>query len=122
MYILGEVDSEQDMLDNLIDNAVRYAGRGSVITVHLQARGDGGANLSVEDNGPGVPPELMSRLSERFFRVAGSNEAGSGLGLAIVQSIAKRHRAEVVYQAGRERGLRVEVRFPPTAPSAARTT
>ncbi|TPG10565.1 sensor histidine kinase [Rhodanobacter glycinis] len=122
LHILGEAASVQDMLDNLIDNAVRYAGRGSVITVHLQARADGGANLSVEDNGPGVPPELMSRLSERFFRVAGSNEAGSGLGLAIVQSIAKRHRAEVVYQAGRERGLRVEVRFPPTAPSAARTT
>lgn len=122
LYILGDAASVQDMLDNLIDNAVRYAGRGSIITVHLHARDDGGASLSVEDNGPGVPPELMSRLSERFFRVAGNNEAGSGLGLAIVQSIAKRHHAEVIYHAGKEHGLRVEVRFPPAAPSAARTT
>ncbi len=120
LLVLGEAASVQDVLDNLIDNAVRYAGRGSIITVHLHARDDGGASLIVEDNGPGVPPELMSRLSERFFRVAGNNEAGSGLGLAIVQSIAKRHHAEVVYQAGEEHGLRVEVRFPPVARPPAR--
>lgn len=122
LHILGEAASVQDLLDNLIDNAVRYAGRGSIITVHLQAHGNGGASLSVEDNGPGVPPELMSRLSERFFRVGGSNEEGSGLGLAIVQSIARRHHAEVIYRAAEKRGLYVEVRFPPVAASTARPT
>jgi two-component system, OmpR family, sensor histidine kinase TctE len=120
LLVLADAASVHDVLDNLIDNAMRYAGRGSVITVQLQARDDGGASLSVEDNGPGVPPELMSRLSERFFRVAGSNEGGSGLGLAIVQSIARRHRAEVLYQAGSERGLRVEIRFPPAPPALVR--
>ena len=118
LCILGDASCVQDLLDNLIDNSVRYAGRGSTVTVYLQARADGGASLSVEDNGPGVPPELLPRLSERFFRAPGSNEEGSGLGLAIVQRIAERHDAKVIYQLGEKNGLRVEVRFPPVAPSA----
>jgi len=59
-----------------------------------------------------VPPELLPRLSERFFRAPGASEEGSGLGLAIVQRIAERHHAEVIYQLGEEHGLCVEVRFP----------
>src|SRR6185312_15817311 len=69
LWVLGEPAGVQDLLDNLIDNAVRYAGHGSEITVRLRARDDGGASLLVEDNGPGVPPDLLPRLSERFFRV-----------------------------------------------------
>ncbi|MFC5580804.1 sensor histidine kinase [Rhodanobacter terrae] len=117
LYIDGDAASVLDMLDNLIDNAVRYAGRGSTVTVNLQARADGGASLSVEDNGPGVPPELLPRLHERFFRAADNGEEGSGLGLAIVQRIAERHHAGVIYRLAEEHGLIVEVRFPP--PSAA---
>ncbi len=113
LSIDGHAASLHDLLDNLIDNSIRYAGRGSTVTVSLQARPDGGANLLVEDNGPGVPPELLPRLSERFFRAPGTNEEGSGLGLAIVQRIAERHHAEVSYRLGEERGLCVEVRFPP---------
>jgi len=112
LSIDGHAASLHDLLDNLIDNSIRYAGRGSTVTVSLQARPDGGANLMVEDNGPGVPPEMLPRLSERFFRAPGTSEEGSGLGLAIVQRIAERHHAEVIYQLGEERGLCVEVRFP----------
>jgi two-component system sensor histidine kinase TctE len=112
LCIMGDAANVQDLLDNLIDNSVRYGGRGSTVTVSLQARADGGANLSVEDDGPGVPPELLPRLSERFFRAASNGEEGSGLGLAIVQRIAERHDAEVVYRSGEEHGLRVEIRFP----------
>jgi two-component system sensor histidine kinase TctE len=119
LRILGDAASVQDLLDNLIDNAVRYAGRGSTVTVHLQALDDGGAALSVEDDGPGVPPALLPRLSERFFRASDNGEGGSGLGLAIVQRIVERHHAQVIYRLGEVHGLRVEVRFPPPPPTAA---
>lgn len=115
LCIIGDAANVQDLLDNLIDNSVRYGGRGSTVTVALHARADGGASLSVEDDGPGVEPELLPRLSERFFRAAANGEEGSGLGLAIVQRIAERHHAEVTYRSGEERGLRIEVHFPPVA-------
>jgi two-component system sensor histidine kinase TctE len=118
-YIDGDAASVLDLLDNLIDNAMRYAGRGSTVTVSLQAHADGSVSLSVEDNGPGVPPELLPRLRERFFRAAENGEEGSGLGLAIVQRIAERHSAEVIYRLAEEHGLSVEVRFPPPAISPA---
>ena len=112
VWIDGDRTTLQELLDNLIDNALRYAGRGSMVTVGV-SDDERGACLSVEDNGPGVPPTFLARLGERFFRVPGSNEEGTGLGLAIVQRIAERHRAHVRYTAGSEGGLRVEVRFPP---------
>ena len=113
LWVLGEPAGVQDLLDNLIDNAVRYAGRGSEITVRLRARDDGGGSLLVEDNGPGVPPDLLPRLSERFFRVGASAEPGSGLGLAIVQHIAGRHGAELLFRNIEPHGLQVAVHFPP---------
>jgi two-component system sensor histidine kinase TctE len=122
LYIDGDAASVLDLLDNLIDNAMRYAGRGSTVTVNLQAHDDGGAVLSVEDNGPGVPPELLPRLRERFFRATDSGEEGSGLGLAIVQRIAERHHAEVIYRLAEEHGLVVEVRFPPPTAANIRPT
>jgi len=116
MMVLGDASSMLDLLDNLIDNAIRYAGRDSMVTVALSTQAAGDVCLSVEDNGPGVPPDLLPRLSERFFRLAGSNEEGSGLGLAIVQRTAERHRARVIYRLAEPHGLCVEVHFPP--PSA----
>ena len=114
-WIMGDADSLQELLDNLIDNALRYAGRGARVTVGVRRRDDDGVVLQIEDSGPGVPPELWSRLGERFFRVPGAGEGGSGLGLAIVQQIASQHRAQLVYSASAEGGLRVSVQFPPPA-------
>jgi two-component system sensor histidine kinase TctE len=111
VWIDGDRITLQELLDNLLDNALRYAGRNSMVTVGV-ADDEDSACLSVEDNGPGVPPAFLARLGERFFRVPGCNEEGTGLGLAIVQRIAQRHRAQVRYMAGNEGGLRVEVRFP----------
>lgn len=112
LWIDGDRHRLQEMLDNLIDNGLRYAGKGSLMTVVLTRDGDD-ICLAVEDNGPGVPPAWLERLGERFFRVPGSDEEGSGLGLAIVQRIAEWHNARVRYfSASSQGGLRVEVVFP----------
>ncbi|WP_291194551.1 sensor histidine kinase [Frateuria sp.] len=113
--VRGDAASLQEMLDNLVDNALRYAGRGSNVTVGLAPLPGGGVQLRVEDDGPGVPEEWLSRLGERFFRVPGNAETGTGLGLAIVQRIAERHGARVFYRRAPQHGLSVDVHFPPAA-------
>ncbi|WP_243041645.1 sensor histidine kinase [Dyella sedimenti] len=116
VWIDGDRLSLQEMLDNLIDNSLRYAGRHSIVTVGVSILGESPC-LSVEDNGPGVPPAFLERLGERFFRVPGVAEEGTGLGLAIVQRIAERHHAQVRFRNGGSGGLRVEVVFPPARTS-----
>jgi len=110
-WIEGDPTILQELLDNLIDNALRYAGPGSIVTVAVDTV-DRQVRLSVEDNGPGVPEPLLGRLGERFFRVPGCREEGSGLGLAIVQRMAERHQAVVRYANREGGGFRVEVGFP----------
>lgn len=112
-WIVGDADSLHELLDNLIDNALRYAGQGAKVTVSVRRRRDEGVSLQVDDSGPGVPPELWPRLGERFFRAPGAREGGTGLGLAIVQQVASRHRAQIVYSSATDGGLRVTVQFPP---------
>jgi two-component system, OmpR family, sensor histidine kinase TctE len=99
----------REAITNLIDNAVRYAGRGSTIT--LRARRDGTqVVLEVEDNGPGLPPEELSKVFERFYR-ASDAPGGAGLGLAIVQEIAHRHGGQALAHSIVPHGLRVEIKF-----------
>lgn len=114
LYVSGDAASLHELLDNLIDNGLRYAGRRSRLTVGIVALPQG-VRLRVEDDGPGVPPELIARLGERFFRVPGAGAEGTGLGLAIVERIAERHGAEVRYHGVSPRGLRVDVLFPATS-------
>lgn len=113
--VIGDAVLLRELLGNLIDNAARYGARsGAVITVELQPAASGGCTMSVQDNGPGVAPELIPRLGERFFRAMGNGHEGTGLGLAIVREIAERHGAELaIANHDDPRGLRVEIRFPP---------
>lgn len=113
LTVSGDAASLHEMLDNLVDNALRYAGPGSSVTVSLAPLPGDGVRLRVEDDGPGVPEELLSRLGERFFRVPGTRAEGTGLGLAIVQRIAERHGATLRYQRTARHGLSVDVHFPP---------
>ncbi|HEX5959674.1 MAG TPA: sensor histidine kinase N-terminal domain-containing protein [Rhodanobacteraceae bacterium] len=113
--VIGDAVLLRELLGNLIDNAARYGSRTDpVITVALQPGEESGCVLSVQDNGPGVAPELVPRLGERFFRAVGNGHEGSGLGLAIVREIAERHGAELsIANHSDPHGLRVEIRFPP---------
>jgi len=117
----GQPDALIILLRNLIDNAIKYTPAGGSVDIDL--RRSAGATktargrivLSVEDSGPGIPPEERERVFSRFYRVPGSPAGGSGLGMAIVQSIAERHGAVLTLdQSERLGGLKVIVDFPET--------
>ncbi|MDB5809517.1 MAG: signal transduction histidine kinase [Betaproteobacteria bacterium] len=105
----------REMLGNLLDNAILYAQAGCRVTVRV-AVDAACVRLSVEDNGPGIPPDERERVFERFHRVLGSGAEGCGLGLAIVREIAEGHGAEVKLTAGANgAGTLVTVTFPRAA-------
>ena len=112
----AEIDGDplllSELIDNLLDNAVRYTPRGGSVTVRSGCT-DGAPFLSVEDNGPGIPVSERSRVLERFYRIPGTSGDGSGLGLAIVQEVVARHDGVLeIDAAGDQGGARFSVRFP----------
>jgi signal transduction histidine kinase len=102
------------ILDNLLENAIRYSPGGSRIEVELERNGNR-AGFVVSDTGPGIPPEERARVFERFYRGGGGRSAGpgTGLGLAIVAELAERWDGTVELLAGP--GTRVRASFPPAA-------
>jgi len=115
--VKGDEASLRDLLDNLLDNAIRYTAAGGRITVRVGFKtfDHAGAWLEVEDNGPGIPVEQRVQVFERFHRIPGTSQPGSGLGLAIVQEVAIRHGARLHIQDGQEGGALFRVEFPPDA-------
>lgn len=79
----------RSLLDNLIENALRYTPEGGVVDVRL-VRDGACVAVEVVDTGPGIPQEMLPRVFDRFFRVPGNGVGGSGLGLAIAQAAAQR--------------------------------
>jgi len=111
----------QEMVRNLVDNAINYTGRGGVVTVRvLLDRFSGVQVLQVEDDGPGIPENERTFVLQPFYRALGTNVDGSGLGLAIVQEIAQQHGATVSMEDAHAertpRGLRASVRFTASRP------
>ena len=111
----------QEMVRNLVDNAINYSGRTGVVTVRvLLDRFSGVQILQVEDNGPGIPANERDLVLQPFYRALGTNVDGSGLGLAIVHEIAQQHGASVsmddAHPDQASRGLLASVRFAPTQP------
>ena len=109
--VQGDSNSLVEMLNNLIDNAIRYTPPGGHITVGVRIDKDE-AVLSVEDNGPGIEPQHRERVFERFYRILGSGQSGSGLGLSIVAEVAKRHHAALSLESGIDnQGALFSIRF-----------
>jgi two-component system sensor histidine kinase TctE len=111
----------REMLNNLLDNAIRYTQPGGQVTVRVSCDARR-PRLSVEDNGPGIPEPERSRVFERFYRVLGTGAEGCGLGLAIVREIAQSHGAEIELTTAVDgTGTTVQVIFPAIdTPSARR--
>ena len=112
----SEVDGARDELHrlvlNLLENALRHTDPGTAVEASVERR-NGQVVLSVEDDGPGIPPELHEKVFERFFRGEGDRSGSSGLGLAIVRAVAESHRGNVRLEPPLDgRGARFVVRLP----------
>jgi two-component system phosphate regulon sensor histidine kinase PhoR len=100
------------VVDNLLENAIRYAGEGATCTLSLQ-REDGAVVLEASDDGTGVPADDAPRLFERFFRSDRARTTrGSGLGLAIVKHVVETAGGHVEARGAKGRGLDVKVHLP----------
>ena len=104
-------ESLRILLDNLIDNAIRYTPAGGHVSVTIQHI-NGETTLNVSDSGAGIPLEDRERVFDRFYRREDSGEIGSGLGLAIVKTIADRYRATINLDETNEGGALISVEFP----------
>jgi signal transduction histidine kinase len=115
--ITADANDLRILVRNLLDNAIRYTPEGGRVEVRITAQRDA-LMLAVDDSGPGIAPDERERVFQRFYRGAreAGNGIGSGLGLAIVASIAARHGAAVALIDSALGGLRVELRFPASAP------
>jgi signal transduction histidine kinase len=111
VVVSGARDELHRMVLNLIENAIKHTPAGTHIRVSTAAE-NGDAVLVVEDDGPGVPPELGDRVFGRFIRGGGDGARGSGLGLAIVHSVAQSHQGAVALETSAGGGARFVVRLP----------
>jgi two-component system, OmpR family, phosphate regulon sensor histidine kinase PhoR len=109
----GDRRAVEQILANLVDNAIKYGRRGGRVEV-LATRIDTGITLAVRDDGPGISSEHHARLFERFYRVDSGrarDQGGTGLGLAIVKNLAEAHGGDVAVRAGVPSGTLFEVRL-----------
>ena len=117
--VLTDPERLRRVLENLVDNAVKYTPTGGRVEVTTSAGPDGSARIEVADNGPGIAGEHLARIFERFYRVdkARSRElGGTGLGLSIVKHLAEGMGASVSVESEPGRGARFMVTLPATLP------
>ena len=86
--VMGDPTLFQELVVNLVDNALRYTPAGGIVTLGIDREGSDWC-LTVQDNGPGIPAGERSRVFERFYRILGNGAEGSGLGLAIAKEIVE---------------------------------
>jgi two-component system phosphate regulon sensor histidine kinase PhoR len=116
--ILGERDELIRLFENLVENALKYGASGKrvEVTMGVIPSPEGGeVTVSVRDFGPGIAPQHLPRLTERFYRVdveTSRAEGGTGLGLAIVKHIVARHRGRLTIESEIGHGATFTVRLP----------
>lgn len=125
--ILGDADQIAQVLQNLLDNAVKYGKEGGTVRLACGPATSGkdwparpGVVLAVADDGPGIPRADLPRVTERFYRVdKGRSRAagGTGLGLAIVKHIVSRHRGQLLIESEEGKGTTVSVWLPVGQPA-----
>ncbi len=110
-YVTGNRESIRTLLENLVDNSIRYIPEGEVIDIRVYLEGKK-CILEVSDSGMGIAPEDLDRVFNRFYRGLGHSATGSGLGLAIVKSIVEMHGASITLgKIENGTGLKVKIEF-----------
>lgn len=121
MPVLGDADQLLQVFTNLIENAIKYGGNAQTVTIKAEVLADdptvraAAARISVTDQGPGIAPEHLPRLTERFYRADNHRSramGGTGLGLAIVKHILNRHRGRLKITSQQGQGACFSVTLP----------
>lgn len=119
LIVSGDHDELFRVFENLVENALKYGGSGKRVRIGMRRDSDpagrAGAVVSVQDFGPGIDPEHLPRLTERFYRIdVGQSraEGGTGLGLALVKHILNRHRGRLAIESGVNEGSTFSVHMP----------
>jgi two-component system sensor histidine kinase QseC len=111
IVVKGESVALEQMLTNLLDNAIRYSPPASQIDICIEKK-EASAIVSIEDQGPGIPLQQRQRVFERFVRLPGNSQEGSGIGLAVVKKIADRHHIQIdLTQSKNLGGLKITLAF-----------
>ena len=114
LKVRGDSESMTQILDNLVDNAIKYTPEGGKVTISLGREAQAGV-LQVRDSGLGIPPEDLERVFERFYRVDKARSravGGTGLGLAIVKHLVQAMGGEVEVESEYGQGSAFRVRLP----------
>jgi signal transduction histidine kinase len=122
--LVGDERRLEQVLQNLVANAVRHTPRGGRIALTASLIG-GEVDIVVEDSGPGIPPEHLPHVFDRFYRVDSARDArsgGSGLGLSIVRAVVEQHGGRVSASNGASGGARFELRLPASRSAAGRSS
>jgi two-component system phosphate regulon sensor histidine kinase PhoR len=126
VQIAGETEELLRVFENLIENGLKYGASGGRVVVSLTEPspedGAGEVRFAVRDFGPGIPPEHLPRLTERFYRVdVGDSRAqgGTGLGLSLVKHTLNRHRGRLLIESVPQNGATFTAAFPQAGPPAA---
>jgi two-component system, OmpR family, phosphate regulon sensor histidine kinase PhoR len=115
LHVPGDRDELIQVLQNLLENAIKYAAAGKRVDITASRDGAGRVEVAVTDYGPGIAADYIPRLTERFYRVSVQESrarGGTGLGLAIVKHILNRHRAKLIIASELGKGSTFTVRLP----------
>jgi two-component system, OmpR family, phosphate regulon sensor histidine kinase PhoR len=120
VVVRGDRDELIRVVENLVENALKYGASGQRVDISLRPDTDGEAIVAVRDYGPGIAPEHLPRLTERFYRVdvvESRAQGGTGLGLALVKHILQRHRGRLAIESAPGKGATFTVRLPLDRPA-----